>query len=185
MTTPVPSYSASATMRPMKLDDLAAAQALVLRSVDGLLSAHYPTSELAVLRRIAPIEPAVVAQGGMLVIEVSGVPAAVGGWSRSCNAPITDAHVSLKPGTTAQMRSLFVKPDFAGRGFGRRILATAERNAVVHGFRGGVLLATAAGAPVYRRAGWLDAGWIAVPGGAQLLRMVKKFPACDLRGHAA
>lgn len=170
-------------LRRMQPSDLPTAQALVLRSVDKLLVKHYPPVELAALRRIAPIDPTIVNEGGMFIIDVDGVAAAVGGWSR--HSIQLRAMVGIDLHQTAQMRSLFVDPRFARRGLGSFLLALAEWEAAVQGFRNGALLATAAGAPLDRRAGWRDQGWVTVDDDAELLLMQKRLPLLAEREQAA
>jgi GNAT superfamily N-acetyltransferase len=72
--------------------------------------------------------------------------------------PLAIGRVHFISGTEAQIRFMAVEPDFAGRGFGSRILAELEERARSRGATGIVLNARREAEPFYLKHGYVVAG---------------------------
>lgn len=87
--------------------------------------------------------------GHFAMIYVDDVPAAMGGWRRGGPAGATDAEI----------KRMFVRPDFARRGLARQVLAELERSAAAAGITR-LVLETGTAQPeaiaLYRSSGYAD-----------------------------
>jgi GNAT superfamily N-acetyltransferase len=87
-----------------------------------------------------------------------------GGWSRrrkvySGSAASGDESALLDPVTEpARIRAMFVRPEWARRGIGRRILQHAEVRAAAEGFRSFQLVAMHSAGRIYEAAGYRSIG---------------------------
>lgn len=113
-------------------------------------------------QHVANVDPQLVADGTYFVVEVDGVIAACGGWSRrdklftGNDASAGGARLLDPTRDPARVRAMFVGPAFARRGLGRRILEACEAAARAHGFARAELMATLPGVPLYRAAGYVE-----------------------------
>ncbi len=152
---------APATIRPARLDEVAALNALIAESARALSRGHYTPSETeALITHVFGVDTLLLADRTYFVVEVGERLAACGGWSHRRTLFGGDqakaaADPSLDPSRdAARIRAFFVHPDFARRGLGRALLAHCEDEARRHGFRGAELMATLPGVPLYRALGY-------------------------------
>lgn len=172
--------------------DVPAIAALVEASVRTLGARHYrPAQVESSLRHLFGVDTRMVDDGTYLVAEEHGAVVGAGGWSRRRTAFGGDAAAVLDgvrdddrrdPATDpAVLRALFVHPDHARKGIGRRLLAASEREAAAEGFRQFELVATLSGIALYETAGYVRQEPVAIrlPDGetVQAVRMTKPAPA--------
>ena len=159
-------------------DDLAALEALMNAAIGELQKPFLSTDQIASSRAIMGLDTQLIDDGTYFVVELAGC----GGWSRRATmyggdaSPGRDAAL-LAPGRdAARVRAMYTHPDCIRRGVGRLILSLCEAAARAEGFTRAELVATMAGAPLYRACGYRDMAELADDrGGASvpLLRMVK------------
>ena len=88
--------------------------------------------------------------GRFFMVYVDDVPAAMGGWRR---------HAPLAEWDDAEIKRMYVRPAYQGRGLARLILAELERTALVAGITRLILetgLAQPEAIALYRSAGYAD-----------------------------
>jgi GNAT superfamily N-acetyltransferase len=111
--------------------DRPAIEALISRSVTGLMGDHYSPAQLEAARRnMFGVDGELLADGTYFVVEERGVLVAAGGWSRRRSLFGGDAAVTgrtegplLNPARdAARIRAFFVDPGYARLGLGRRLL---------------------------------------------------------------
>lgn len=172
-------------LRVARPEDDAAARALVARSFRHLgRSAYSPATIEALLKSgAAGLDPQLLHDGTLWVAELDGRLIGCAGWT--WRGPL----YGMLPGTPgpvrrpgfdpALVRSVYVAPDHAGRGLGRRLLRQVEGEARASGFTSAELHATLNAVPMYTRCGWrvvesteleLADGWTV--GGAAMWRML-------------
>lgn len=170
-------------LRTATPDDIPLLFALMERSVAGLLPAFLSPEQVAASRAIMGLDSQLILDGCYLIAELDGYAAGCGGWSGRArlfggdHAHHLHAPRPLDPGKEpARVRAMYTDPAFARRGVGRAILAACEDAARGAGFARAELMATMAGEPLYRAAGWAElerlkhrVGEVAVP----LVRMGK------------
>ncbi len=129
-------------------------------SITQLLDPLLTPPQRRTMRQITPFDPTLIEDGTYYIATVNGWIAASGGWSRraalysasalgSGDAPLLDQECDA-----AGIRAMYTHPDFARKGLGSLVLSTALAAARLAGFRRTQLLATVAGARLYRAAGW-------------------------------
>jgi len=138
-------------------------EALISRSVQGLMGGDYTREQLEAARRhVFGVDGELLADGTYWVCERPGALVAAGGWSRRRSLFGGDAAVSGRvPGAlldpsreSARIRAFFVDPGFARQGLGRALLELCEREAARAGFHSLELVATLSGVPLYAAAGF-------------------------------
>ncbi|SDW81470.1 L-amino acid N-acyltransferase YncA [Albimonas donghaensis] len=172
------------TLRLARAADIPAMTAVMDRAIGRLLDGFLTPQQVADSVAIMGMDPQLVADGTYFLVEdASGAVIGCGGWSKrrtshggGHSAGRDDALVD--PATEpARVRAMYTDPDHARRGIGRAILAAAEAAAAEAGFSQGMLIATLAGAPLYRAAGWREVERMEAPAVAgrtvPVLRMVK------------
>jgi len=106
----------------------------------------------------------------MLAVGPTGTLAATAGWN-----PVPDRH------GTARIRKVFIRPDLARRGLGRRMVLDAEARALDAGYEYLIVRANVNAVPLYRALGYREdeAGTMAVADGIALpvMFMSKSGPA--------
>jgi GNAT superfamily N-acetyltransferase len=149
-------------LRPARLDDLPAIEALITRSAQELSAGYYtPAQVAALLRYVFGADTQLIRDGTYFVCEADdGALMAVGGWSRRRTLFGADRMKAtedplLDPTTeAARIRAFFVDPGWARRGLGRRIFDECLSAARSAEFRTLALVATLPGEPLYRALGF-------------------------------
>ena len=169
-------------VRPARRNDIAGIERLIERSVRELSVSYYDTSQIeSALRFMFGVDSQLVDDGTYYVIEVEGVLAAAGGWSRRRTLFGGDqwkhgADELLDPAREpARIRAFFVDPLWSRRGLGRALFDACVRDARAAGFGRLELMATLPGEPLYRALGFSadERIGLALPDGVQvpLVRM--------------
>jgi GNAT superfamily N-acetyltransferase len=153
-------------------DDLPALSRLIEVSVRGLSVGYYSDEQIEQsLHHVFGPDSQLVADGTYYVIEsAAGDIVAGGGWSRRRTLFGGDQHKGrradplLDPATdAARIRALFVHPQWARRGLGRRIFEECRAAAEAAGFAALELGATLPGVPLYEALGFTAVESIDVP----------------------
>jgi len=139
-------------------------------------------AEIASSRAIMGLDTQLIEDGTYFLVEADRQVAGCGGWSRratlygSDQSPGRNAAMLDPARDAARVRAMYTHPAFTRRGIGRLILKLCEEAARKEGFARAELMATLAGAPLYRACGYEvvepvndDRGGVPVP----LLRMRK------------
>lgn len=172
---PFPASPPEVVLRPARLDDVAALEALQRTAVAVLNGRDYPPEALAAfLVHVGTLDRTLVRDGTYRVAVLGGRIVGCGGWSFRDQGVGGDGHGAparrLRPGRDAAwMRAFFVDPAFAGRGIAGRLLRAAEADAAGAGFRRARLVATLTGEPLYLRHGYRVTQRIQVPAGGTSL----------------
>jgi GNAT superfamily N-acetyltransferase len=153
------------TLRIANPEDAVSVEALMKQSAAGLFPAFYDEAQVeSGIRFVAHIDPQLLSDATYFVLESDGEMVACGGWSRRARpyagsgASADDDRV-LDPATeAANIRAMFVRPDWTRRGLGRRILEASESAAEAEGYRTLALVATLSGVPLYTAYGFTPVG---------------------------
>ncbi len=153
---------AAMNIRPARGAEAGALEPLIRESARVLNAPYFtPEETRSVLQHAIGFDPRLVEDGTYYVAEEDGTIIGGGGWSRRNSlagyAPLGsgDDEVALDPGhDAAPVRAFFVRPAWARRGIGRRLLAECESAARAAGFGALELLATPAGERLYRACGF-------------------------------
>jgi GNAT superfamily N-acetyltransferase len=123
----------------------------------------------AALKSVWGLDTQLIEDGTYFLLHAdTGELAACGGWSfrstlfGSDSLRSRDATPLCPDKDAARIRAFFVKPEFARRGLGSRLLAHCEKEAADAGFRAVSLGATEPGRRLYRAFGYVEAESIAV-----------------------
>ncbi|MEO1689012.1 MAG: GNAT family N-acetyltransferase [Pseudomonadota bacterium] len=149
-------------LRTAEPADLPVLRQVMDRAIAQLMTDVLSPAQIAASAEIMGLDVQLIEDGTYIVAELDGAVAACGGWSRRATTHGGDHSAGrdarlLDPATEpARVRAMYADPAFARRGAGRAILAEAERRAAAEGFRLGTLVATLAGEPLYRAAGWRE-----------------------------
>jgi len=166
----------SPQLRPARLEDVPALEALIARSGLGLSIGFYTDEQAAAItRHVFGVDTQLIADGTYFVIERVGVAVACGGWSKRATLFGGDrakeaADPLLDPATQpGRIRAFFVDPACARQGLGRMLLAHCERMAAAAGFTALEMAATMPGVPFYRDAGYaVVEEFVIAPGGVEV-----------------
>lgn len=141
--------------------DLDALRALMAAAIDRNQAAFLSPAQVVASRAVMGLDTQLVADGTYFMVESDGVLAGCGGWSYRAGLYGGDHSTRLRnaarldPATEpARVRAMYTHPDFTRRGIGRLILALCDDAASAAGFRRVTLMATLAGEPLYRAAGY-------------------------------
>jgi GNAT superfamily N-acetyltransferase len=133
------------------------------RSIAGLQRDFLSQAQIAASRQVMGLDSQLVSDRTYFVIEVSGVLAGCGGWSRRATLYGGDHSTALRnaalldPATdAARVRAMYTDPAFARRGIGRLVLRLCEAAAAAEGFSRVELMATLAGEPLYLACGYAE-----------------------------
>lgn len=172
------------THRLATRDDLAALKELMDLAIGELQKPFLTDAQIDSSRAIMGLDTQLVDDGTYFVVELNGVLAGCGGWSRRATlyggdrSPGRDAALLDPAKDPARVRAMYTHPDFARRGVGRLILELCENAARAEGFASAELMGTKSGEPLYRACGYEvyeevidDRGGAAVP----LVRMRKEL----------
>ena len=176
--------NATLTHRLARRDDVDALRALMDAAISELQKPFLSESQIASSRAIMGLDTQLIDDGTYVIVEADGSLAGCGGWSRRATLYGGDqspgrSAVLLDPSKdAARIRAMYTHPHHARKGVGRLILSLCEEAARSEGFRKVELMATMAGEPLYRAAGYEphdrlvdDSGGTGVP----LLRMSKSL----------
>lgn len=172
------------TVRQASHQDLPVLAALMEQSVRQLGCQNYNEQVLeSALTYIFGIDNQLIADGTYYVAEIEGEVAGCGGWSRNgklyggAQVQQTGKHTPAED--AAAIRAMFVHPNFARQGVGRRLIQVSELAARRAGFRRLELIATLTGEPLYRKCGFaqLETFDIGMPDGRSLraIKMQKQL----------
>lgn len=142
-------------------DDLPMLRALMTRAIEHLQRDFLGPEQIRASHKVMGLDSQLVRDRTYFVIEMNGVVAGCGGWSfRATLYGGDDSVIAREPERldpakdAAKVRAMYTDPDFARRGVGRLLLALCEEAARAAGFRRVELMATMAGVPLYRAAGY-------------------------------
>lgn len=148
-------------LRTATTADVPAIRALIDASVRGLSTGIYTEAEIdESLVSVFGVDSQLLEDSTYFVIECDGEIAAAGGWSKRSTLyggdqvkqgvdPLLDPAVDA-----ARIRAFYVAPQWARRGFARRLYNACEAAALVSGFRRFQLGATLPGVPLYEALGF-------------------------------
>lgn len=134
------------------------------RSLEVIGRTAYDTQQVAsATRHTARVDAQMIDDGTYFVAVIDDRIIGCGGWSRRAKLfrgsadQEADAQLRLLDPATeaARVRAMFVDPELARRGIGRRILETAENAARAEGFTKTVLLAMLSGEVMYTACGYV------------------------------
>jgi N-acetylglutamate synthase-like GNAT family acetyltransferase len=174
-------------IRKARADDIAAIEALIARSVMGLMGNEYSLEQRrASIGPLFGVDNQIIVDGTYFVVEEEGRLVGSGGWSFRRTLfggdAVTGRDDTLADPSTdpAHIRAFYVDPGAARAGVGSRILRHSEADAITHGFSRFEMGATLTGKRFYARHGYLAGDEFAfpLPGGLEfpLLHMAKSVP---------
>ena len=144
--------------------DVGELRGVIEASVRGLSAGYYSPAQIeASLAEIFGVDSRLIDDGTyfVAVAERGAGIAGCGGWSRwrtlfgGDRLKAGQADTLLDPAReAARIRAFYVRPEFARRGIGRRILRACEEEAAARGFRSFELVATLPGVPLYEAMGY-------------------------------
>jgi GNAT superfamily N-acetyltransferase len=141
--------------------DLDQLNALMARAIAQLQGEFLTAEEIDASQHVMGLDTQLVRDGTYLLAEADGQIAGCGGWSWRSTLYGGDASVvarepyALDPASdAARIRAMYTDPRFARRGVGRRILNACEEAARAYGFHKVEMMATLAGAALYRVCGY-------------------------------
>jgi GNAT superfamily N-acetyltransferase len=152
----------SFTHRLAHVDDIPNLLLLIARAIGELQRPHLTPEQVEASAAVMGLDTQLIADGTYFVVEGEGRIVGCGGWSRRAthfggdHSAGRDATLLDPARDPARVRAMYTDPVFARRGVGRLILMLAEDAAKAEGFRELVLVATLAGAPLYRAYGFMD-----------------------------
>jgi GNAT superfamily N-acetyltransferase len=163
--------------------DIPALTRLMQAAIRQLLPQFLGPEEVEASFAVMGLDSQLIEDGTYFVIEIDGVIAGCGGWSRRAtlfggnHTAGRDARL-LDPATdAARVRAMYTDPTFARRGVGRKILELCEAAARAEGFQRAELGATIGGMPLYEASGYqpIEMLQVETPGGVAvpILRMGK------------
>ena len=131
-------------IRPARAADGPGIEQLNRASVRRLAVSYYSPAQIESFLAGGTLDAGLVEAGSYYVGELGDTPVGSGGWM-----------ARARPGGPwrARIRAIFVHPDWARRGIGRRLVTQAETAAAQAGFAIFELEASLAGVPLYRSLG--------------------------------
>ncbi|MFO1254914.1 MAG: GNAT family N-acetyltransferase [Sphingomonadaceae bacterium] len=149
------------THRLASEEDIPALRALMTRAIESLQTDFLTPAQVKASHGTMGLDSQLVADRTYFVVEEDGVPAGCGGWSWRATLFGGDASViareprALDPASeAAKIRAMYTEPAFARRGVGRLVMDLCEAAASEAGFKRVEMMATLAGAPLYRSCGY-------------------------------
>jgi GNAT superfamily N-acetyltransferase len=151
----------SVTIRAATPSDVTGIAAVMRESLLSLGRSAYDERQIAsALLYIARPDEQLIDDGTYFVATEDEEIAGCGGWSRrrkvySGSASSGDESALIDPATDpARIRAMFVRPECARRGIGRRILQISEERAEAEGFHTFQLVAMRSAGGIYEAAGY-------------------------------
>jgi GNAT superfamily N-acetyltransferase len=140
--------------------DALALRSMQERSVRILCRGHYDPDLIdAFLTHIGTMDTSLLDEGRYFVAVASDGIIASGGWSMAEPGYAASASGIGAPSHAGPLiRAVYVRPDAAGRGLGRRIMEMAETEAAAAGFHTITLTAMLSAVEFYRRLGFAELG---------------------------
>lgn len=142
-------------------DDLDRLNALMARAITQLQDDFLTPAEVIASQHVMGLDTQLVRDGTYFLAEAGDAIAGCGGWSWRSTLYGGDASVvarepyALDPAAdAARIRAMYTDPLFARQGVGRQILSACEDAARAFGFRKVEMMATLAGAALYRTCGY-------------------------------
>lgn len=143
--------------------DLPALREIMRLAIEALQRGFLTPAEVQASHAVMGLDRQLIEDGTYLVAEDGDRIDGCGGWSRRATLYGGDHSLGLReprlldPLTEpARIRAMYTHPARARKGIGRRILEAAERAALAEGFLHAELMATLAGEPLYRAAGYRE-----------------------------
>ncbi|MEP6622690.1 MAG: GNAT family N-acetyltransferase [bacterium] len=159
-------------MRLASMDDVPSLLRLIDASVRGLSTGYYSEVQIEqALHLVFGPDTQLIADGTYFVIDgEDGQLVASGGWSKRRTLFGGDQHKDARPDPlldpvteAARLRAMFVHPDAARRGLGRRVFDACRLAAEAAGFRSMELAATLPGVALYEALGFVQVESFATP----------------------
>jgi GNAT superfamily N-acetyltransferase len=150
------------SIRLATLDDIAAIESLIARSIRALGASDYRSEQIeAALKGAFGVDSQLIADGTYFTVESVGRIVGCGGWSKRRTLFGSDARLErdareLDPTCdAAKIRAFFVDPDYARHGIGAALLEHCESAAQSVGFTHFELMATLPGVRLYQSRGYV------------------------------
>jgi GNAT superfamily N-acetyltransferase len=162
--------------------DAPALAALMAEAIKALQQPFLTPAQIEASKAIMGIDQQLIADGTYFIVEADGTLAGCGGWSFRSTLYGGDATPGrndqrLDPACDpARIRAMYTAPAFTRRGVGRTLLGLCEAAGRDAGYQQAELMATLAGAPLYRACGYVAAEHVEDRRGAvpvPLIRMRK------------
>ena len=143
------------------IEDLERLEHVMSRAITHLQQPFLSPEQVRASHRVMGLDSQLIRDRSYFVVEQDERIAGCGGWSpRSTlfggdNSLVSREPRFLDPSTEpARIRAMYTDPDFARRGIGRLILGRCEDAARASGFLTATMMATMAGAALYRVCGY-------------------------------
>ena len=141
--------------------DLDRLNALMTRAIAQLQGDFLTPQQVIASQQVMGLDTQLVRDGTYFLTEAGGAIAGCGGWSWRSTLYGGDTSVvarepyALDPSTdAARIRAMYTDPMFVRQGVGRQVRAACEDAARAYGFRKAEMMATLAGAALYRVCGY-------------------------------
>ncbi len=141
-------------------DDIPVLEPLMIAAIEQLQRGFLDDHQIEASKAIMGIDRQLIEDGTYFVVEIDGVVAGCGGWSRRATLYGGDHSAGrnaamLDPATdAARIRAMYTRPDYARRGVGRLVIQACEAAAAAEGFTELELMATRAGRTLYEATGF-------------------------------
>lgn len=172
--------------RLARMTDIDALRALMGRAIGSLQNEFLSPDQVVASSQVMGLDTQLVKDQTYFLVEADHRIVGCGGWSWRAtlfggdNSMVAREPLPLDPVTdAAKIRAMYTDPEFARRGIGSRILELCEEAALEAGFAKVEMMATLAGAALYRARGYADVEPIqaTTPNGVSvpLIRMGKRL----------
>jgi GNAT superfamily N-acetyltransferase len=141
--------------------DIPALRDIMASAISELQKSYLRPDQIEASRAIMGLDTQLIRDGTYFVVTDGDRIVGCGGWSRRATAyggdasPGRDAGLLDPDRDPARVRAMYTHPDFTRQGVGRLILLLCEHAARREGFREVMLVATAAGRPLYEAGGYV------------------------------
>lgn len=152
--------------------DQAEIEKLIAESVRGLSRNEYNERQIELsIKTVFGVDTELISDGTYFIAESEdGKIAGCGGWSKrrtlygaSVFAHSRDSELLNPERDAAKIRAFFIRPEFARKGIGTRILEICESEAKANGFKAVEMMATLPGVKLYAVRGYRGDEEIKVP----------------------
>jgi GNAT superfamily N-acetyltransferase len=152
------------------LQDIPALHTLMQLAISDLQKPFLTPAQIEASRQVMGIDTQLLQDSTYFLMENAQEIVGCGGWSWRATlyggdtSVITRAPETLNPATdAARIRAMYTHPAHVRRGIGRALLRTCEEAAHHYGFLRAEMMATLAGAPLYRACGYVDLEFTQAP----------------------